>query len=435
MPVRGRPEPSGNYEKRTRAASEVPQVSPDTHDANANDPIGTVGPQAVLGTNVMYPSGGYHADAWAGWPVDWKMPWMNGFGYGIGDPGGYLNRISTASTAIDLNSRTLASFPIYGVEGARRVLLPPWAKNPEPEVYSDFGDFMKAAANSIYATGETVLFATSFYAPDRTGKQYPSRFVALAPDTYRVELEDNRRVVWLNGRPLRRDEYCHIRHQVVAGRASGVAPMEWTARNMVSASALEAYATDIATQGVWAVLKWGGGNLSQKQRIDAQTSWVESRQNALGAPAVLTANWDLETLSLSPKDMALLDLKIFDEQRIAAAYGVPAFLLNLPMADGLTYANANDLFEFHWRSTLREKAQSIASAMSQWLLPGNRAIEFNPDRYTQPPFAERVQGWATMHGIQDESGPAMTVDEIRAAERMSPNREEALAASLTGGST
>jgi HK97 family phage portal protein len=207
-------------------------------------------------------------------------------------------------------------------------------------------------------------------------------------------------------------------------RVHGVGPLEWVGRNLTSASALEKYAGDIARQGVWAVLKHPA-NLNRKQSGDLQAGWVSARKRADGAPAVLSGGVELETLSLSPKDMALLDLRVFDEQRIASALGVPPFLIGLPNPGGMTYSNSTSLFDFHWRAMLRPSAQSFADPLSTWLLPRGTSIEFNPDRYVQPSLYERAQAYALLHGITDEMGrTAINLDEVRVAERLQPYETE-----------
>jgi hypothetical protein len=66
--------------------------------------------------------------------------------------------------------------------------------------------------------------------------------------------------------------------------------------------------------------------------------------------------------------------------------------------------------------------------MSLWLLPRGTDIEFDPDRYTQPPLEERARAYQTLHGIEEPDGKrAITVDEIRARERWAPYDNETLA--------
>ncbi len=118
---------------------------------------------------------------------------------------------------------------------------------------------------------------------------------------------------------------------------------------------------------------------------------------------------------MSPKDMALLDLVFLNLEMIAAAMGVPSVLVNLPQNTGLQYSTTMMVADQHWRATLRTAMQSFSDAMSQWLLPYGTKIEWNADRYVQPGFTERMQGYevAIRSGI-------MTADEARRAERWGP---------------
>lgn len=414
-----RPTPSGHFEPRVRAANEVPQIDPRDHDPNANPAIGTVGPDSSDGfgnTHVMYPTGGWHAEAWSGWPVDWQAPWFgedwSGFGYGRQNDAGYWGRVSTVAVCVDLNTRQLASFPIYGLRDGVQRRLPSWSVNPEPTIYAGWSDFMRALANSLQLSGEAILYATGF---DFAG--YPSRFVVLNPTMIEVEPDGaGGTMISVGGDRLAASEVLQIRYQTLAGRARGVSPIEWVGRNLVSAAALERYATDIATHGVWAVIRHPG-NLSAKQRDDLKANWMLARAEGGSAPAVLSGGIELETLQMSPRDMALLDLRVFDEQRICAAFGVPPFLVGLPQAEGLTYANATSLFDFHWRATLRPMASFISEALSSWLLPRGWRIEFNRDEYVRPALGERATAYATLHGIEDATGRVLNADEIRQTER------------------
>jgi len=175
---------------------------------------------------------------------------------------------------------------------------------------------------------------------------------------------------------------------------------------------------------VWALLTHPS-SLNEKQATDLKASWMRGRLADPAAPAVLSGGVGFETLSLSPKDMALLDLRVFDEQRIAAAFGVPPFLIGLPNPGGMTYSTTTSLFEFHWKATLRPLAAQIAKALTQWALPNGTSIEFNRDEYVRPGLEERARSYQILHGIEDADGArGLTVDEIRLAERLDPYAED-----------
>jgi len=390
---------------------------------NPNPPVGTVGDNVPPGygdSHAMYPTGhleqaGYwpEVQAWAGWPTGWETPLWNG-ATNLG------RMVSTLGTCIDLNTRQLASFPVYGVKGVKVIPLPEWANNPEPELYSDWTDFAKQLFNTFQG-GEAILWATARYAESAGG--YPARFMVLDPGSVNIERANGEIEYSVGGRKLDPRDVCHIKYQSMPGNLRGIGPMAWSARSIVSAAAMEKMATDMASKGgiPWAVLK-SPRKLNGTEAKDLQASWVQGATSRNGAPAVLSGTLELETVTTSPREMALLELRIFDETRIAAALGVPPYLVGLPMPDGLTYANARDLLDFHWRTTLRTQAGSVASALSQWLLPRGSHVEFNRDEYVKEAPSTRAQTYATLHSIVDEKGNhAITVDEIRLAERFLPN--------------
>jgi HK97 family phage portal protein len=420
------------------------EVTPNENLAGPNVPPISVGPTSSTNAEGNFVLG---ASAWSGWPgvgtvgmtQAWGAPPMepfselggptggdwSGYGYGRQNPGGYLRRVSTVMTCVDLNTRQLASFPAYGVKDRRPVPLPSWYATPEPELYPDWSAFMKAAGASYYLAGEVILYATARYV-----NGYPSRFVALDPAQVYRDPEGS----WYLGQndhgiELPRGDVCHIPYQLLPGvlHRRGIGPLMWAGRHVCSAVELDAYAQAIARYGVWAVLKHPD-ELTATQAGELQGQWMAARYNSLGSPAVLSGGIEFETLTMSPQDMALLDLKWFDLEMIAAAMGVPSVLVNLPQNNGLNYSTTVMLADWHWRGTLRPHAQSFSGAMSLWLLPRGTDIEFDPDRYTQPPLEERARAYQTLHGIEEPDGKrAITVDEIRARERWAPYDNETLA--------
>jgi phage portal protein BeeE len=144
--------------------------------------------------------------------------------------------------------------------------------------------------------------------------------------------------------------------------------------------------------------------------------WVEAARSRLGAPAILDADLNLQITQTTPRDMTLTDLQKFAEARVAVLLGVPPYLLGLPSgADSLTYSNVNSIFDYWWRITLKPHGQYIMHALSEWALPGHVDLILNASAYTQPPALERAQYYQIMAALG-----AMSVDEIRAAESLSP---------------
>ena len=405
---------------RSRADTRPP---PRDNLPNGNPPVGSVGPDVPAGfgdthVNFSIDNPPVQAQAWQGWPVEWDTPLWNG--------ATTQRLVSTLGTCIDLNTRELASFPVYGIKGVEPTRLPEWSNNPEPEIYSDWVQPCKQIFNTLQSTGETILWATGRAGLNNDGAV--ARWVVLNPDYVNIEWSDDEVDYRLAGQLLDRADVCHIKYQSYPMNLRGIGPLQWAARNIISAAALEQMGTDLAARsGIpWGVIKHPR-HLNSTEATDLQHRWVSAARNRQGAPAILSGGIELQALTINPKDMALLEMRIFDETRIAAALGVPPYLVGLPVDTGQNYANVQQVFDFHWRATLRPMAHTVASAMSAWLLPRGTRMEFNRDEYVRPNAYERAQTYEILNRIQDANGnPVMTIDEIRMAERFIPNKPATL---------
>jgi HK97 family phage portal protein len=356
------------------------------------------------------------AQAWQGWPVEWATPSFGGF-MGLD---AIMSRLSIVWACLDLNASITSTMPIYTTNGTEVTESPRWVSNPEPELYASWPEFFKQLFIA-YMMGEAVLWAIArdeSTADMREPRGYPSRFAMLNPAFVNIELIDGRRRFSVGDVDIT-DDVLHIRYSSWPGDARGHGPLESAISNMIGAAALEQYTNDLARRGgiPWAVLTHPG-NLRGDQARDLQTGFVQSR--VAGAPAVLSGGITLQQLTLSPRDLALIELRNFDEARLAVLLGVPPVLVGISIEAGnLVYQNVSGIYDYHWRSSLKVKTAAIGAALSGWLLPMGQGVEFNRDEYVQPPFGERVAAYATMHGIVDPATGqrAMTVDEIRARER------------------
>ena len=399
---------------------------PNDNGPGVNVPPRTVGPTSSEGfgnTHVMYPSTTTTATPyspvvapqvmpWSGWPVEWDTPnWGNG-ARGLGD---IINRVSVVFGASDLNASILSTMPPYRVRDNKVIEPVPWMLNPQPEVYTGWTEAMKQVIIA-YFSGEAFLWATS-----RNPNGTVRTWVMLNPGWVDVDMVGQTRRYEMGGIDIT-DDVLHIRYSSWPGDAHGHGPLEALALNLFGAAALEKYQSTLSMRGgiPWGVLS-APGNLSETQATAMRDRFVQSRMSAIGSPAVMSGGVTLTPFSLSPKDMALLELRQFDEARCAVLLSVPPTLLGLPTGDGsLTYRNAEGIYDFHWRAYLRPKAATIMEAVSNWaLVPGERA-ELNRDEYVRPAFNERVTGWTALHGIVDPvtGKRAITVEEIRAAERL-----------------
>lgn len=408
-------------------------------EPNPNPPVGSVGPNVDPGfgdTHVLYPEAlpPPEAVAWQGWPVGWGTPnwnsdtgWLGGWGSGP-QWGSYQNRISTVWSCVDFNARALSQMGVIRSKDSVPMEPVDWIRNPEPEVYSNWGDFVKSLVVSLSLRGEAFVIGTSFFAPDTAqqvaGKPgWPRRFHVAHPEA--IEITENPFGGWLyrwaktrqiiswesSGQTL-----LHVRYLTVPGDIHGHGPLEGCYPNLVTAAAYAKYGADLANRGgvPWGLLT-NEVNLGVGGARRAQEQWIVTSANRNGAPAVVTGGWDLKTLTLDPKAMALLEVREFDEKRIAGAFGVPSELVNLDGPGNMTYSSMNMLFDQHWRMTLKPLQVNFMSALSNWALPRGQDVRLSAEDYVQQDFMTRTQGYQMMH-----SAGALTINEWRQLEGFGP---------------
>jgi HK97 family phage portal protein len=362
-----------------------------------------------------------HMQPWPGWETSWATPWLEpagwdewtGYGYGrkVGLDA-YMGSLSTVMTCIHLTSSQLASMPPYVQRGPDPVKAPEWCRpggSPQPEHYATWAEFVKLLVNSMMLRGFGALHVTSRY--EATGM--PRSFVLLNPDWVRFEPNDlGSANLFLGETPLDDADTLIVPFQRLPGRLRPVGPVEWAGASIIQADLLERYAGEIARHGVSAVLKFPQA-MNRTQANDAKGAWMESRRATGGAVAVLSGGAEYQPLSMSPKDMAMVDLMHMDENRVAAAMGVPGQLLGLPVQSGLTYSSTVHLTDFWWRTSLRTLAEQVAQSLSRFLVHGQQ-IRFNRDEFTRPDPLTHAQAIETLHRVTDAAGnPALTVNEAR----------------------
>lgn len=389
---------------------------------NPNPPIGTVGPNVPAGygdTHVMYPAASppIEAQAWDGWPVEWAVP--------SNLTGTAAAAVSTVFAAIDLNARIIASLPAYTTaDGRVEDPQPRWVWNPAPGLYADWADAMKQMIWSYQAAGEIFLWALTRYADDTV-----AHFVVLNPDgvyvtrgedgypQYSYQLTSDEALAAgvdeLSVLRFDRGDICHIPYTRVPGALRGTSPLAAAAGNVVTATAAAKYGQDLTNRGgiPWAVLN-APYELTGDEVDAVRSQWTDAAARRNGAPAITSGGFTLETLTISPREMALLELLEFNEARIAIILGVQPYQMGLPQGQGLTYQSAIMVYDYHWRSTLRPFTRDIAAAISQWAFNGRRrALRFNPDQYVRPGIDDRVNTYEKLVAMG-----VMTADEVRLAE-------------------
>jgi HK97 family phage portal protein len=404
-----------NFGPPNRAVPDPKTVPPRSEIApNTNPPIGTVGvdvPTGVGDQHVMYPASNPPITPipWAGWPVEWDMPaWDNAGVNAVG-------LLDVVFAAVDRNASAFASMPPSAIKNGRRLAdQPTWTRNPQPEIYASFHEFANSLWWAFQIAGEAILLATSRYE-----NGWPRTFMVAPPWMVTIDIHDGLRRYMVAGEDVSSD-CLHIRYMTVGGDAHGHGPLEAAGNRIIGIKALQRYSTDLAKGGgvPWGVLK-SKFRLSEAQATQMRVQWATAARDRLGAPAVLDSETDLQITQIQPRDFQLVEQSQASEARLSVLLGVPPYMLALPTnAGSMTYNNAALIYQEHY-GWLRTKIAQISGALSGWALPWGTEVEFDAERYIQPPPNDRATYYKDMFGLVDETGArVMTVEDIRRAERL-----------------
>lgn len=367
-----------------------------------------------------------YSTRWPGYPgrdSGWEPPFFTGpggrsaggMGWGYASAVGLLEgRVSTVFACCDLISRTLSTMELHVTKKAVLTQGPPWLANPEPELYSSTVDAMQALVNSMLIRGNAFVAPTARYEDGTV-----ARWVVLNPDMVEAQAGINGLADYaIGGEPVDRREILHIRYQTWPGQALGVGPLEACWRNIVSADAMQRWGTELAVMnGIPTAILQSQTKLTKDQATALKKSWAEATYSRGVLPAILSGGLEYKPLNLKPSDVGLIDLRAFDEQRIASTFGVPLWLVGLPMSDGLSYSTVDGTFDYFWRATLRPLAYNIASALSGFMLARDYFVRFASEQLTEPPITER----ATVYKTLIEAG-VIDAEEARRLEHLPPRQ-------------
>ena len=409
----------GLFTRAIRPFSEVPNDNTDVAPGTVGPPTATSGDPHGLVIEQPADTGWVPPtivpSAWSGWPESWATPnW-----------GGRVSVLSdVAWECLDKNSSALSTMPPYLVNAVPS-LNADWLNNPDPDLYSCWEEFAKSLFWDYEAVGEVFVLVTARYA---TG--WPARFHVVPPWSVQVELDEGFRRYTIGSDDVTED-ILQIPYKSTVDDAHGHGPLEAGAARLVAVEVLARYANTLASSGgIPTSILEHPEELSAEQAARLQAQWVQARISTIGEPAVLSGGVKWQAVQLDPTQMALVELSQYNEARIASMLGVPPFIVNLPSGgDSMTYSNVQQVYDFWWRGGLRPKAQTVMSALSGWALPRGTRVEVNRDALVQPGPLERAQTAQILNSIVDPvtGRPAMSVDEIREAERLTNSTPTELA--------
>jgi HK97 family phage portal protein len=336
---------------------------------------------------------------------------VGALGSGTGFSPRMVNQVWAAARCLQLNSQQVAAMPLRFFGRYE----PAWVSSPDPAWFPNgISSAAFAAIYNLYAWGDAFLYITSRYA-----NGLPSAWTVLNSETVSVKVAGGRRTYRAGNTEINPNDVVQIQRNPT-GALRGTPALSAFGSHMLSAVASADLARTINDGGIPNAVLKAKTKLTAEQAEAIQNQWVERTALRRGAPAVLPEGLDFETLSYSPADLLLVDVQQFDARVIAAAFGVPPFMLNVPMDGGLTYQSPAMLFEVWWRSELRPMSKVLADALTANMLPRGSWVEFDARDLLAPSFNELVTAWKDI--LEFGGG---TIDEFRAAVlRLPPQSEQ-----------
>ena len=175
---------------------------------------------------------------------------------------------------------------------------------------------------------------------------------------------------------LKKDDLVHIRQGIDPNNhRRGFAPLKSVLRELLGDEAAGQYATallhNMAVPGVILAPKDDSNGGPSRDEAEAIAKMYKSKFGGSnrGAPMVLTGPMDVKTVSFSPDQMDLKELRRLPEERVSAVLGVPAILAGLGAGlDAATYNNTKELREFFTEQKLIPLWKTVANELTHQLL-------------------------------------------------------------------
>ena len=278
-------------------------------------------------------------------------------------------KVWVSSVCQDLNASQISAMRIQW-HGPPGVDEPAWVSSPDPSQFPNgIGDALYAINDQIDGWGYSLQYIT-----DRYVSGYPRRWTVIPSSACTPYFNaEGRKVYKLGDKVLDNNRVVQIDRNPTTA-AHGTSAIRAFAQSAYSLLAAGDQSRNVSQGGIpQAVLK-SENRLTAEQAAAAQEQWV-TRTTARGsAPPVLGQGWSFEALSINPADLSLLETQDWNARVLAAAYGVPAILLNIALTGGLVYQNPEALMRAWWLTRLRTRSKRIMDAFSAQMLPSGQSV-------------------------------------------------------------
>jgi HK97 family phage portal protein len=250
----------------------------------------------------------------------------------------------------------------------------------------------------------------------------------ISPESIQVELRGQRIVYLLDtvkGRTEHGpDDILHIKAMSADG-LRGMSPVTQCRIALGLSSSLQQSAKTFTEQGSRpsGVLTAPNGNEGALERIQAKWQERHAGVEQMHKVAVVSGDVKFEPIAFSADDSQFLQQRELSAREIARIFRVPAWAIDAPTGDSLTYANVTEQSRALATYSLRPPAVRIETAISKDadLCPGGTYVQFDFDGLLRSAPEQRAQQYTA--ALSPDTG-WMRREEVRELEDLPPENGE-----------
>lgn len=334
-------------------------------------------------------------------------------------------KLSAVWASIRLNAEAVGAMPVnvwtIRPDGLRERNDTHWIYsllNYSPNRYQTRNEFFETVIINLLLAGNSYC-----YAPKNAAGRTLSLMPMMATQTeVKWSPGSDRSYMFTNGTDVAAFGQASVWHSMImpSNGIIGLSPLQYGARTMGIAIAAEDRVETLASNGFkpTGVLMIDRA-LKPEQRESIRREFADLQEGRGDPLKVLEAGMTYQAITMSPKDVQLLESRRFQVEDIARFYGVPSVLINDTSATTVWGSGIGEIKEGYYIFTLRPLLERLESSLEKWLLPvtdrGKIKIEFD--------FSAITRGNDTVRTSTLGSAVAsnlLTINEARAVEGRPP---------------
>lgn len=334
-------------------------------------------------------------------------------------------KLSAVWACTKLNCEIVGSMPVNVIrvlaDGAREPAPDHWlaALMQRPNSYQTRNEFFETLVINLMLAGN----AYCLHPGRRNDGSITSLMPMMATQTeVKWKAGSERSYIFTDGTNAAAFSQDRVWHSMImpSNGVIGLSPLQYGARTMGIAIAAEDRVATLAANGfkptgVLMIDK----SLKPEQREQIRNQFADLAEGKGDPLKVLEAGMKYQAITMSPKDVQLLESREFQVEDIARFYGTPSVLINDTSASTVWGTGISEIKRGFFDFNLRPMLKRLEAGMEKWLLStddvGKIKVEFDFEALLQGNEAERIDTASSA-----VAGNILTINEARKRQGLPP---------------